>query len=324
MDPVSTCDLLLSYLKQSNLNFYLVESPFSASIEIRKSFIKDLSGITRTSASGLSHSTFSHPEERKLLEAEKEALIKENETIQFQLLTSQTELANVKADFEQLRIIQKSLKEKKDDLEEVLKEKTSEIELVKKSVKNHEAINTVTKSELNQVLNTVEVNKKEIEELQARAEEVVNKNSNLREQLVTKDDELGKAFEERVKLEEKLNSLLDVLYGCPECGLNKCECVKEDECSEQYHSNLSPPPTPAAVHPPPRSSHTSQWTPPPTPPCTSCGGENIGPSPSSICFGCISPLKIKAPPDNNSPSRTQPGTPPSLSRLENLSSKNRA
>ena len=205
-----------------------------------------------------------------------------------------------------------------------MKEKTSEIELVKKSVKTHEAINNVTKCELNQVLNTVEVNKKEIAELQARAEEVENKNNNLREQLVTKEDELGKGFEERVKLEDKLTSLLDVLYGCPECGLNKCECVKEDECSEQYHSlsNLSPPPTPAAVHPPPRSSGTSQWTPPPTPPCTSCGGENIGPSPSSICFACISPLKIKAPPDSSSPLRTPPESPPSL-RLEKLSSKNR-
>ena len=48
-------------------------------------------------------------------------------------------------------------------------------------------------------------------------------------------------------------------------------------------------------------------TPTATPPCSSCGGENYGPCPDSVCFGCISPLKIIS-----SPSRTPPGTPPPL------------
>ena len=50
MDPVRTCDVLLSYLKLSNLNFHLTESPFSASIEIRKTFVKDKNGFYRTRA----------------------------------------------------------------------------------------------------------------------------------------------------------------------------------------------------------------------------------------------------------------------------------
>ena len=84
MDPVKVCDLVLSYLKQSNLNFYVVESPFSVSIEIRKTFIRDKSGTYRTS--GLPHCTSSEvfKEEKKVLEAKKEALMKENETLEFQ------------------------------------------------------------------------------------------------------------------------------------------------------------------------------------------------------------------------------------------------
>ena len=49
MDPSQTCELLLSSLKQSNLNFQLVESPFSVSIQIRKTFIRDQSGAARSS-----------------------------------------------------------------------------------------------------------------------------------------------------------------------------------------------------------------------------------------------------------------------------------
>ena len=49
MDPNQTCDLLLSYLKKSNLNFSLSESPFAATIYLKKSFIVDKHGVSRTS-----------------------------------------------------------------------------------------------------------------------------------------------------------------------------------------------------------------------------------------------------------------------------------
>ena len=38
MEPVTACDLLISYLEKSNLNLQLVETPFEAQIEIRKTF----------------------------------------------------------------------------------------------------------------------------------------------------------------------------------------------------------------------------------------------------------------------------------------------
>ena len=45
--PEETCDILLSYVKKSSLNFQLNESPFAATIEIKKSFIKNKDGSAR-------------------------------------------------------------------------------------------------------------------------------------------------------------------------------------------------------------------------------------------------------------------------------------
>ena len=47
MDPFKTCDLLLSQIKRSNLNYNLTESPFSVVISIKKTFIKEKNGALR-------------------------------------------------------------------------------------------------------------------------------------------------------------------------------------------------------------------------------------------------------------------------------------
>ena len=49
MDPNQTCEIILAYLKKSNLNFSLVESPFGVNIYIKKTFIKDKNGVLRSS-----------------------------------------------------------------------------------------------------------------------------------------------------------------------------------------------------------------------------------------------------------------------------------
>ena len=46
-NPAETCDIILSYVKRSNLNFQLTESPFAVNIAIKKSFIRDKSGLER-------------------------------------------------------------------------------------------------------------------------------------------------------------------------------------------------------------------------------------------------------------------------------------
>ena len=49
MDASETSDWILSLIKKSNLNFSLSESPFSVSINIKKTFIKDKNGNPRPS-----------------------------------------------------------------------------------------------------------------------------------------------------------------------------------------------------------------------------------------------------------------------------------
>ena len=139
---------------------------------------------------------------------------------------------------------------------------------------------------------------------------------------MVKDDEVRNISDEKAGLQEKIESLLDLLYGCNACGLCDCECsdsAKEDEdCDSslpQYMSGEQPsspsPDTPSQTPAPPPRSNSSPWTPPPTPPCTTCGRVNFGPCPSNVCFACIPPLECQPEP-TGSPSRTPPGTPPLL------------
>ena len=54
MDANQTCDTILKYIKDSNLNFSIVESPFSATITIKKTFIKNKDGTSRLSGLDIS------------------------------------------------------------------------------------------------------------------------------------------------------------------------------------------------------------------------------------------------------------------------------
>ena len=179
MDPVRTCDLLITFLKQSNLNFYLVESPFSASIEIRKTFITDKDGNQRTS--GLHDCTPS-----QLFEQDKKnsRLIKENQALQIQLQSTRTELANLRAEFEQLQLSQKSLEQKNCDIENNTER---EREKFKIALQNKEK--EIVKAE--NLLSNYKVSKTEVS----------NENIKLRKELEEKNDELGEASKEYVKLE---------------------------------------------------------------------------------------------------------------------------
>ena len=126
-------------------------------------------------------------------------------------------------------------------------------------------------------------------------------------------------------LEEKINSLLDLLYGCNDCGRHGDHCKCDDiigndvELPAPNQQELCQPSPPSTVTPciPPPSSTSPPWTPPPTPPCDSCGGVNYGPSPTSVCFVCIPALT--APTSSVSPSTTPPGTPPSFRRTTHQS-----
>jgi len=171
----------------------------------------------------------------------------------------------------------------------------------------------------------------------------------LREEVAAKDAEISKVCNEKVELEEKVNSLLDSLYGCNHCGRQACaleceeyeeflkaenEIVNDENADEEKTdeenveqdstgqtelrlliSGYALPAMETSVtpsHPPPQPSGCSApWTPPPTPPCSKCGSDNYGPCPGNVCFSCIPQLQASSP-TRRSPSTTPPGTPPPL------------
>ena len=76
MDASQTCDQVLQFLKSSKLNYFLSESAFSVSIEIKKTFITNKDGSLRSPNFG--HLESDHinalKNENALLRGEKEAI----------------------------------------------------------------------------------------------------------------------------------------------------------------------------------------------------------------------------------------------------------
>ena len=50
LDPSQICENVLSYIKKSNLNFFLSETPFSLTLNLKKAFLKDKNGILQSPA----------------------------------------------------------------------------------------------------------------------------------------------------------------------------------------------------------------------------------------------------------------------------------
>ena len=97
MDAYQTFELVLSCVKNSNLNFLLSESPFSASITIRKSFIKNKNGCARHPNISASSPQEQVIEENKMLNNEVNSLkdtIKQHEGEINSLRNTITELEN--------------------------------------------------------------------------------------------------------------------------------------------------------------------------------------------------------------------------------------
>ena len=303
-------------------------SPFAADISIKKTPVKNKAGVP-------------YPPKPHVLPPAVEDLTAKNLKLEEELAYVKNEYAiaidDAKTTREMLEKLQKKntgVTESKalvdkylEDIKNLVEEnnqlkrtnENKEIEL-----RNLESLIKIRNDDVNKLGNEL----KELREKfnKEKREIIKNKNADAEEQLARKNDELKEAITEKVTLEEKVTSLLDILYGCNQCGLLECECKDSDEEDnasiplEECVSTQPPPPlTPTPFLPlsaplPPPSSGQSPWTPPPTPPCSSCGGINFGPSPSNVCFVCIPPLLITSQHSSRgrspSPSRTPPGTPP--------------
>ena len=320
MNPNYAADAIISSVKKSNLNFYIQETPFSLFINLRKTFINNKSGDILQSDHCETIATVKTEVEQdsiRKLETEvnetRDALCKltvELEKAKTEASKAFSETHEAYKKVEKLENENKALSKENSDLQANVDKLKSEKAAGNKSIKS-----TVKELERLEIENNI---------LEKKIEDLNIKNIKHKEDLDIKNDEVKKNIDEISSLQEKLNSLLDILYGCHECGLCDCECdhsVNEDEdcasslsllpeCVMTGDGKSSPPDTPSQRTPPeqhhPKPS-LSPWTPPPTPPCASCGGVNFGPCPSSVCFACMPPLPVH---DTSSPARTPPGTPP--------------
>ena len=114
-----------------------------------------------------------------------------------------------------------------------------------------------------------------------------------KEKLFHKEIELEELKNANIVLEEKITSLLDVLYGCEECGRHgdHCECKLDepDESNEGKDDILMPDPN-CLTHPP------------------------LSPSETSLSPRQSPATSTPAPVLSSSPTTTPPGTPPLLRR----------
>ena len=288
-------DRILQIIQQSNLNFALQVSPFSANISIKKSLVKNKSGCF------LLPPEPSNSDENMNSKDVNAAIVTKNIELENCVASLRHELEVAKDD---CNVAHRRIQFLEDQLEA-------------------KACMEVTANEIHR--KEIERKEKNTEKLDVKVCELEDEKQKLSNDLYATKIELTKQYEkvkDITELEEKINDLenenlklKDVLYGCCECGLWNCECNEDDSRSQPTSQPSSPSATTsetsATQYQPSPGTGLYPWTPPPTPPCIECGGVNFGPSPSSLCFGCIPPFENKSPPSSHSsPSRTPPGTPP--------------
>ena len=346
MAVCSALDDIISSVRYSNLNFAYQETPFSLYLTIRKTKIKK-----EHSSLGLQSSQkIVRQDDVVALELENLSLKRHISDLEGKFsaakdTTKKLEEIVAASEAEALKVCEhiekqnKTLAKKEDELvylknlnktynATIARLESEKIEL-NKTIENKEKSCQNTVKKLKEEVKIYKEGKNELEkkteQLEKKIKEAKKSSDNTNEQLDVKDKLFKELAKKNEDLEEKVNSLLDLLYGCNACGRfgEFCECddIEGDDAElsaseQQVLRQPSPaPPTVTSVtpHVPPPCSTSPPWTPPPTPPCSSCGGVNFGPCPTSVCFMCIPPLTIpNTQPCSNSPSTTPPGTPPSI------------
>ena len=364
MLAMNAFDHIINEIQTSNLNFQMQISPFSAMISLKKSLIKAKSGALHSTSfktptqripsseaviadlvakniqleKDLACAIANDNDNRLKVKSLEEELFSKRETEDKMRLKSQDcEFLNLKIENEKYREKIKKQEEKIIHNENMVKTKSKIIkklneemnEAKTKNEKENAIAKKMHKDEVKSWKKKLGNERKSKIKLKKIIDETENKKcgNELEKQLAEKDSEINELTKEKIELEDKMNSLLDVLYGCCECGRHGdfCECDAtagenaDTNCQDDTQPDLSslqqaspsPPPTVTPVYlPPPTSISPPPWTPPATPPCSSCGGYNYGPCPTSVCYACIPPTQPSTSSGSMSPSRTPPGTPP--------------
>ena len=281
MAAVKTFNSIVQQVQASNLNYHLQLTPFAANISLKKTNIKDrfgrpiqtevvphvdsnhetealhaqkykleneLANVKREFASTV------HEHEKLLNDIR--ATIKSEESDKQELVECKAAIDNLLKENEKLKVTALNKESEIKDLESSIKIKTEVAEKLNKNLKevkekfkqekaeilvNHKTEVKSWRKKLGEETKSKITLRKKLEDMEIGDTALKNENIKLKEELAVKDDELGEALKENVKLEEKLNSLLDVLYGCPQCGLNSCECnfsVEEDDAEPKVRINM--------------------------------------------------------------------------------------
>ena len=222
MDANNVADMMVSAVKKSNLNFIIQESPFSLNVNIRKSFIKNKDGCSVSSPVSIieNSSKIQEASERQKMKLEKLEL--ENSSLSNALKKLKVQLQEAHDALQNQGVQLENAKH------EIITLKCANNEL---KVGNEELLNdknTAAKKFIikNQEIMHLENTNKNLEEEKRsfikKNNEIIRKMEKLDEKHELKENELREVVEEKIKLEEKVAGLLDVLYGCPECGCNSC------------------------------------------------------------------------------------------------------
>ena len=164
MDANKTCEIVLKYVKKSNLNWSLTESPFSVTINVKKSFIKDQHGVFRTSE------IVNHEEHVKFLDStisEQKQTIEEYQhevhELSMQLQKAKKEISDVMLEKQHIvnagEVIEGLLVNKNSEIVQ-LKEQKKELKLLvsKNDLKSEDIISVKDLNEPKIKIETVDVN----------------------------------------------------------------------------------------------------------------------------------------------------------------------
>jgi chromosome segregation protein len=174
MDAISTCEIILNQLKATNLNFVLQETPFSAFITIRKSFIKSFHR-------NVPGKQLSSEKKNQLSDENIKALVAENEFLKSEL---------------------KKEKNRSCILEEELNESKMKIDGLHGGFKQSEM-------ERKKLDNLVLEKEKEIQKVKQESKAQMEENVSLRDKLKTASKSLKNSDKEANKAVNKCDNLED-------------------------------------------------------------------------------------------------------------------
>ena len=266
MDANHIANLILSSIKKSNLNFYIQESPFSLSINLRKTFIKNKNGNPLLPPSDF----FVNANTVKV-----DKLEEQNACLNDSLEQLGADLSKTKIALKELKTeLEKSTKE----LEINLNENKA---LVQRNDELYGVIETL-KSDVNIAMKNLKIKDNEIKRLESSKNSLEEQLKNKRTENECLLDENQNIFNEKQKLEIKLTAVTKpaIRYVHKSTGTSTAQIDTKTE-TEPALSNLhvvgpvisSPSPPAPAVSSSPTSSPACH---PPTPasvhtPCTPPG-----------------------------------------------------